>query len=304
MIGAIVAALANIVSALAIAPLLDGFMRKLIARIHSRQGPPITQSYRDLLKLLGKEDIESGEVPGAQRAAAILALGAVLTAACLTPMGVGVPLGRYADGIMLLYVLTLCAATTAFAGLAAGSTYSLVGVSREMMADIVLEPLFAVTILAAAVQSRSLRLETLLNGSVYGSAGVSSSGILLLIVMALGFQAYAQRQPFDITEAETEIMEGPLLEYSGPKLALFRYASMVRLAVYASLFIGIFVPWGARLPVYYAWPIHWVKVLVIVLAVAVVAAVHARVRIDQALGRYAGLFAVSMAGLVLAAVGY
>lgn len=304
MMDAVVRSLANVLAVMALAPLLDGLMRKLVARIHSRQGPPMTQSYVDLLKLLGKEDIESGEVPAAQRASAILALASVLTAACLTPMGLGVPLARYADGILLLYVLTLCAATTAFAGLAAGSPYSMVGVSREMMAVVVLEPLFAFAVLVGAVQSHTLRLQVLLDGSVYGGGGVTASGILLLIVMVLGLQAYAQKQPFDTTEAETEIMEGPLAEYSGPKLALLRYAAMAKLVVYASLFIGLFAPWGADLAAVYAWPIHWVKVLAVVLGVALLATVHARIRIDQALGRYSALLAASLAALVLAVAGY
>jgi len=295
-------ALVNVVAVLALAPLMDGILRKLIARIQSRKGPPITQSYLDLLKLLGKEDIESGEVPAAQRAAACLALAAVMVAACLTPMGFGSPLARQSDGIVLLYVLTLCGLTTAFAGLAAGSTYSMLGVSREMMAMVVLEPLFAVAIISGALLTRSLDLDALLSGSVYRPGGVPWSGLILLGVMGFAFQAYAQRAPFDTTEAETEIMEGPLAEYSGPKLALLKYAQMAKLVVYGSLFIGLFAPWVLGPPAA-AWLLHWVKLLIVVLAVGVTAAVHARVRIDQAIGRYAGLFAVSLVALALAANG-
>lgn len=295
-------AAANVLSVLALAPLMDGILRKLIARIQSRKGPPITQSYMDLLKLLGKEDIESGEAPAAQRSAAYLALAAVMVAACLAPMGLGSPLARHSDGIVLLYVLTLCGLTTAFAGLAAGSTYSMLGVSREMMAMVILEPLFAVAIISGALLTRSLDLDVLLSGSVYRSGGVPWSGLILLGVMGVAFQAYAQRAPFDTTEAETEIMEGPLAEYSGPKLALLKYAQMAKLLVYGSLFIGLFAPWGPHLQAA-AWLVHWVKLVMVVVLVGVVASVHARVRIDQAIERYAGLFAASLAALALAANG-
>ena len=71
------------------------------------------------------------------------------------------------------------------------------------------------------------------------------SGVLLLGVMLLSFQAFVQRVPFDISEAETELMEGPLMEYSGPKLALFKYAQMAKLVIYSALFVGLFVPWGS-----------------------------------------------------------
>ena len=48
---------------LLVAPFFQGVLRKVTARIQSRQGPPLLQPYFDLLKLLGKEDIESGEMP-------------------------------------------------------------------------------------------------------------------------------------------------------------------------------------------------------------------------------------------------
>ena len=64
----------------------------------------------------------------------------------------------------------------------------------------------------------------------------------MLGIMLFAFQAFVGRAPFDVTEAETEIMEGPLMEYSGPKLALFKYAFMIKLFVYAGLFTALFVP--------------------------------------------------------------
>lgn len=297
-------AIVNVACVLVAAPLFEGVLRKITARIQSRQGPPITQPYLDLLKLLGKEDIESGEIPGLQRFAAVLAPAAVLCAACMTPMGFRAPLAPWSDGIVLIYVLTLCGAGTLLAGLAAGSTYSLMGVSREMMAMIVLEPLLAVVVIAGAVQTGSLRLGEVLNGSVYGAEGVPWSGLLLLAVMLLAFQALVQRVPFDTAEAETEIMEGPFMEYSGPKLALLKLAQMAKLIVYAGIFIGLFAPWGSEQAVWIAWPVFWLKLTVMVVLVTVVAAANARVRIDQAVRRYAALLAAATFALVLAGLGH
>ena len=79
---AIVGGVANVGVVLLVAPLFEGVLRKLTARIQSRQGPPLLQAYYDLLKLLGKEDIESGESPMMQRFAVYLALATVLTVAC------------------------------------------------------------------------------------------------------------------------------------------------------------------------------------------------------------------------------
>jgi formate hydrogenlyase subunit 4 len=295
---------ANIGLVMILAPGCEGVLRKVTALIQSRQGPPLRQAYFDLLKLLGKEDIESGQSPWVQRLAAYVSLATVLTVACLVPMGFGAPLNGAGDSILLVYLLTLSGIGTLVGGLAAGSTYSLLGISREMMTMISLEPLLAVAILAGAVHTGSLRLNQVLDGSVYATAGFPWSGLVLLGVILASFQAFVQRVPFDIAEAETELMDGPLMEYSGPKLAMFRYAQMGRLVIYSALFVSLFVPWGSGLAFPAGWLLFWAKVFGVVLLVTVVAATHARYRIDQAIRFFAGLLVVALGALVLASYGY
>jgi formate hydrogenlyase subunit 4 len=294
----------NVSLVLIVAPFCQGVLRKVTARVQSRQGPPLWQPYFDLLKLLGKEDIESGQTPPMQRFAAYFSLATVLTVACLVPMGFAAPMNSAGDVILLIYLLTLCSICTLLAGLAAGSTYSLVGISREMMSMITLEPLLAIALIVGAVHTGSFRLDTVLNGSVYAADGIPWSGLIMLGVMLLSFQAFVQRVPFDISEAETELMEGPLMEYSGPKLALFKYAQMAKLVIYSALFVRIFAPWGAELVFPLGWLLFWAKVFVLVLLVTLVAATHARYRIDQAIRFFASLFAVALGALVLASYGY
>jgi formate hydrogenlyase subunit 4 len=304
LIWMIVAGVLNIGIVLLVAPLCQGVLRKVTARVQSRRGPPLPQPYFDLLKLLGKEDIESGESPAMQRFTAYLSLATVLTVVCLLPMGFAAPMNRAGDVILLIYLLTLCGVCTLLAGLAAGSTYSLVGISREMMSMIALEPLFAIALIVGAVHTGSFRLNTVLHGSVYTAAGIPWSGLIMLGVILLSFQAFVQRVPFDISEAETELMEGPLMEYSGPKLALFKYSQMAKLVIYSALFVSLFVPWGSALVFPFGWLLFWAKVLVLVLLVTLVAATHARYRIDQALRFFASLFAVALVALVLASYGH
>ncbi|MBZ5573556.1 MAG: NADH-quinone oxidoreductase subunit H [Acidobacteriia bacterium] len=300
----ILGGLANVGLVLLVAPFAQGVLRKVTARIQSRQGPPLLQPYFDLLKLLGKEDIESGESPGMQRFAAYLSLAAILAVACLVPMGFSAPMNGAGDVVLLIYLLTLCGICTLLAGLAAGSTYSLVGISREMMSMIVLEPLFAIALVVGALHAQSFRLNEVLSGSVYAVAGTPYSGLIMLVVMVLSFQAFVQRVPFDISEAETELMEGPLVEYSGPKLALFKYAHMAKLIIYSALFVTLFVPWGSGLVFPVGWLLFWAKVFVLVMLVTVVAATHARYRIDQAIRFFAGLVGVSFVALILATYGH
>ena len=300
----ILGGLANVIMVLLVAPFFQGVLRKITARIQSRQGPPIPQPYYDTFKLLGKEDIESGEAPVMQRFSTYLSLASILAIACLVPMGFKAPMNGAGDAILVIYLLTLSGICVLLAGLAAGSAYSLVGISREMMTMLTLEPLFAITIVIAAVHSQSFRLDTILNGAIYQTAGFPISGVIMLGVMLLAFQAFVGRVPFDISEAETEIMEGPLIEYSGPKLAIFKYAQMAKLVVFSALFVGIFVPWGSDLVFPLAWILFWVKVTVLVLMVTVLAATHARYRIDQAIRYFASLLAVGFVALIIASNGF
>src|SRR5664279_2074193 len=153
---AILGSLGNVAFVLLVAPFFQGVLRKVTALVQSRQGPPLWQPYFDLLKLLGKEDIESGQSPVMQRFAAYLSLATILTLACLLPMGFGAPLNDAGDVILVIYLLTLSGICTLLAGLAAGSTYSLVGISREMMTMIALEPLLVAALITGALHVRSL----------------------------------------------------------------------------------------------------------------------------------------------------
>ena len=122
--------------------------------------------------------------------------------------------------------------------------------------------------------------------------------------MLLSFQAFVQRVPFDIAEAETEIMEGPLMEYSGPEAGAVQVRAdgeagdlqrAVRGAVRA---VGI----GAGVPARLAGLLG--QGVGLVLLVTLVAATHARYRIDQAIRYFAALLVVALVALMLASYGY
>jgi formate hydrogenlyase subunit 4 len=295
---------ASVAFVLVMAPLFEGILRKVTARVQSRQGPPVWQPYFDLLKLLGKEDLESGESRMMQRLATWLSVAAILTVALLVPISGPPALSASGDAYLLIYLLTFCGVSTMLAGLAAGSTYSLVGMSREMMSVMTLEPLLAIAVVVGVVHVRSLRLDAIFSGSAYAQANLPLAGLLMLGVSVLALQAFIGRLPFDIAEAETELMEGPLMEYSGPKLALLKFTQMAKLVVYGSLLVALFAPWGHGLPSPINLLVLLAKLLALVLVVTLVAATHARYRIDQAVRYYLGLLAASFVALLLALYGY
>ena len=92
-----------------------------------------------------------------------------------------------------------------------------------------------------------------------------------------------ERVPFDIPEAETEIVAGSFTEYSGRFLALFRLTINVEMIVGATLIAAVFLPFGFGLGPFIGFPVYVAKVLFVVVLLTVARTVLARLRIDQML---------------------
>lgn len=290
----------NIVVVLAGAPLLDGIMRQVRARIHSRQGPPVWQTYYDLAKLMVKED-QSGANQTLFNAAPIVCLGSVLMAALFVPMGDVVPLGFAGDVLVLIYILTMAPICMSLGGMASGSPYSYIGVSREVMMLMVVEPVLAVTLIATAIKSHSLLLAD--NIGWLAARPPAISLIICTVAFFLALQPELAKLPFDQAEAEQEIMEGPLIEYSGRKLALLKWSMYSKQVVFLALFVGGFIPWPKSGLLVVDILITLVKVLVAAVLVEVIAQVFPRLKINQAIRYFAVVIVVALTGLMLAIMG-
>ncbi len=291
----------NIGMALFIGPLVAGIVRKMVrARVHSRQGPPIIQPFYDLFKLLGKEDLESS--PSLLlRYAPLVAFAAILAAALLTPMGLRPPLGGYGDMIVFAYLITIAAVAVMMAGLICASPYSMVGASRELMMHLVVEPVLIICLVTATIKSGSLLMWDMAGWNYVN--GLSISMVVAGIALFLALQAQVGKLPFDIPEAETEIMGGPFIELSGPKLALFQWAFFARQIVYASVLAAIFIPWGIKF--IFPWNVaaHLLKIIVLIVLVGLIDVVNPRLKINQAMKYFFGVIAVALIAMVLALLG-
>ena len=290
----------NVLLVLLAAPGLDGVLRKVRARIHSRQGPPLLQTYFDLAKLMVKED-QAAVNNFIFQAAPVACLGSVLLASLLIPMGGVTPLGFAGDVLFLIYVLSLAPIMLCLGGMASGNPYAFIGVNREVMMLIVVEPVVAITLVASALRAHSL----LLTDSVRYIAQHPPSISLLIcaIAFALAVQLEVAKLPFDLTEAEQEIVEGPLIEYSGRKLALLKWSFYAKQVVFLALFVEAFVPWPrvGNLPLDVFLTLA--KVMLAAVVVEAVAQVFPRLKIKQTLGYFASVIAFALSGLVLAAMG-
>ena len=292
--------LLNVAAALLLAPLFEGLMRKLRAAIHSRVGPPITQPYWDLLKLLGKEDLRStgGLVYSAMPA---VTLGSVLALAALVPMGTAAPLAFAGDLIVVLYVAAISGVLIMLVGFSSASPFASIGSSREMMMLLSVEPILAIALTVGAFKAKTLALAGITQWQVQNGPSISMAIGGLAFFLAL--QAVACKLPFDIAEAEQEIMGGSLVEQSGPRLALFRWALWAKQFVLAVLLVEVFFPW----PHFGIYAIDLlatlVKVLVVLVLVTVIDVVNPRLRIDQAMGNFMRVGISSLAALAFAVIG-
>ena len=290
----------NVALALLLAPLYEGLMRKLKAAIHSRIGPPITQPYLDLFKLLGKEDLRtSGGMLYA--AAPALALGSVLLLALLVPMGARPALGFAGDIVVLLYVAAISAVFLMLTAFGSGSPYASVGSSREMMMLLSVEPVMVVALVVGALKAGTLATSDIVVWQL--EHGPSISMAIAGIAFFLALQAQAGKLPFDIPEADQEIMGGPLIEQSGPRLAMFRWAIWSKQFVLAVLLVEVFLPWPGTGVFTLDLLLTLVKAFVVLVVVALVDVVNPRLRIDQAMGYFLRVAFSSIAALAFAVVG-
>ncbi|MFW5867160.1 MAG: respiratory chain complex I subunit 1 family protein [Armatimonadota bacterium] len=291
-------ALANMLLVLLVAPLLEGTIRKLRAAIQSRQGPPIYQPYLDLLKLLAKEDLRVTDSPIVSWGPPVM-LATILVAAALMPLGLVAPTLSAGDLIVFIGLLALANLTLAGMGFATGSAFSSLGASREVMSMLAAEPVMFVSLLVLAVESGSMTFGGLLTAPI----GVVTVVAGLTYLLAL--QMYVAKVPFDTTEAETELIGGPLSELSGPKLALAQWAIYAKQFIYSSLFIQLFLPWTLSFIPWLPLAIVVNVLLVLVLDAAVVGlvmSVNPRLRLDQALRYGMSLAGVASIVLIVAAI--
>lgn len=292
-------ALYNLAFALLLAPLFTGITRKLRARLHSRQGPPVLQPYYDLFKLFGKDDCQvSPDL--LHRAAPMIVFTGATAAALLVPMGIPAPLNFGGDGLVLIYLLTFSAIGTVLAGLSSKSPFAATGASREMMLLLVVEPVMAAAFFTFAAKAGSLGLWDI--AITIPQVGWAFSLLIAFCAGLLAIQAESAKLPFDIAEAETEIIGGPYAEYSGISLAAFEWAYMIRHVVLASLLATLVGQWPTA-PGIVGLLLHPIKVLIILCLVEAIAALNPRVRITQAIQFYEGAGVLAVAGLLVAVFG-
>jgi NADH-quinone oxidoreductase subunit H len=268
--------------------------RKVCAKLQNRVGPPWFQPLADFIKLCAKQDVMPEQADKTVfRLMPLLAFAAVVAAFLYIPIwGTGALASFDGDLIVVLYLLTIPTITFFLAGWYSGSNYSMLGAVRAITQLFAYEvPLF-LSVLAPALLAGTWSLSEMSKFySNFYSFSASPWHWLVLLLNLPGFAVSLiamlgklEKVPFDIPEAETEIVAGSFTEYAGRLLAMFRMAIDVEMVVGASLIAAVFMPFGLGDGKDFAilgFVFYLVKVLFVVVLLSILRTIMARMRIDQ-----------------------
>ncbi|EPL3704135.1 respiratory chain complex I subunit 1 family protein [Morganella morganii] len=230
---------------LLLTPLFTGISRQIRAKMHSRQGPGIMQDYRDITKLLKRQSVAPRDSGFIFRVMPYVLLGSMLLLAMVLPVVTTTSLFSGAgDLIIILYIFALFRFFFSLSGLDTGSPFAGIGASRELTLGVLVEPILFLGLLVVALIAGSTNIGSI---SAVMSQGWVSPTATFLAMLACGFATFIEmgKIPFDVAEAEQELQEGPLTEYSGSGLALVKWGIGLKQVVVAVLFLSIFFPFGS-----------------------------------------------------------
>lgn len=258
------------------------FDRKLHARLQNRVGPPWFQPLADFIKLAAKEDIIPEDAnPRMFKAMPIFALTSTVTAFFYIPLWRQAGLYSFTgDLIVVLYLLTIPTLTFFLGGWYSTSLYSKIGAVRSITQLFAYEvPLF-MSMLSAALLADTWSLKEM---AVFYAAHpwYWTFNLLGFFISFIALLGKLEKVPFDIAEAETEIVAGTFTEYSGRLLALFKLGLDIEAVVGASLLAAVFLPFGLTLSPVLGFILYLVKVMFIIALLTLARTVLARLRIDQ-----------------------
>jgi NADH-quinone oxidoreductase subunit H len=216
--------------------------------------------------------------------APLVALAAVATAMLYIPIWDRTAIYPFqGDVIVVLYLLTIPTVTFFLAGWYSRSVFSMLGAVRSIMQLFAYEIPLLLAVLAPALLAGTWSLSemTAFYASKPWLAALNVIGLAVALVALMG---KLEKVPFDIPEAETEIVAGTFTEYSGRLLGMFRLAIDIEMVVGATLLAAVFIPFGlgsgpAGAAVGFA--LYLVKVLALVFVMSLARSLLARLRIDQ-----------------------
>ena len=293
-------------------PLVLGLMRVVRSRLEGRDGPPVSQPWRDIMKLARKQRTRPAESSWIFSAAPLVLVATAATVAALAPLAtLAPPLATSTDFIAVIFVLLVGSVALALAALDTGTAFGGMGASRALTVGALVEPALLVAVLALSLPLHSTNLVAIVaHGARHASVLVGPSHLLALGSFIVVILAESGRLPVDnpATHLElTMIYEALILEYSGPDLALVTLGESMRLVIWLGLFVNLVAPVGVAT---HAGAVALVvgviavalKVALVGIAVAVFEVTTAKLRLFRLPELLAGGFILALLGVVTGAV--
>ncbi len=246
----IVLQVAQVLTTLLLAPLLQGVILQFEERVQRGRGPGVFQPYRDLWKLFHKEIVAPDTASWLYWAAPTIAFTTTLTVPILIPVLTNYPLPLSDMGDILGggLILTLGSFMITLAGLDTRGAYGGMGSSRAVMIAILAEPTLILVFVGITLLARSM-LPFVVNHLLVAEPSVYWGPTHLFLVAAFFVLLLVETDRLPIhssTHIEIYMIEeARILEYSGPMLAILRWASMMKQFVFYTIFCNVLLfPWG------------------------------------------------------------
>ncbi|HSQ93212.1 MAG TPA: complex I subunit 1 family protein [Methanoregula sp.] len=263
--------------------------RKIAARMQQRIGPPFFQPFADFIKMLGKEVIDPDGVDiRLYDIIPLIAFAAVMTAFLYIPVIGYSPLAFTGDLVVVLYLLAIPAPALFLLGWLSRNIFSTVGGIRAITQLFIYEVPFFLALLTPAIMAGSWSISAIVLWQQQNLWFVFFQPIGFIVAL-VGLQAKLERAPFDIPEAETEIIAGPWTELTGRRLALMNLTFSISLVVGSALIAALFLggpvlPWTlapAWLNPVAGMVLFLIKTLAVLLLLSSIRVATGRIRIDQ-----------------------
>ncbi len=278
----------EIIAALALAPLLTGWVNQCRAWLQNKSAPSLFQPYRLLHKLFNKESTLAEHASPLFRAVPYIVFGCMALATSIIPtLSAELPLSFAADAIALVGLFALARVFISLAAMDIGTSFGTLGARREMLIGFLAEPALLMVLFSASLISQSTSLSTIVETLTRRGFAIDPSLVLAGVAFTMVLLAENARVPVDnpATHLElTMIHEALILEYSARHLALMEWAASLKLFAYACAGLALFFPWGiaetqAPQALLYALPILVFKLAVVGAMLAALETASAKMRI-------------------------
>ena len=289
--------------------LLGWLERKLTARVQLRVGPlyaspagGILQMFADIIKLLFKElTIPDGadKFFFIMSPVTALIIGAALLG--LIPFAPGIQIANIEVGLpVFLAIVTLSPTIVLLAGWSANSKFPFIGGLRALFQQTAYEIPLWLSTLGVVIVTGTLSLTGIIDYQ-RNNGWLIIPQLLGAILFIVTSTAEMERLPFDLPEAESEIMMGWQAEYPGPLFMLAQGPAFVKLYAFSALFTTIYL--GGYLGPAPIPPIVWffLKMILIIALIMLFRSTFPRVRLDQLLRQgWTTLLTLSIANIIIA----